>query len=172
MLSKGKLVFQRLLSCVALVIGIPSALFWGVGMFAVTQPDLEDPEVFLTVCLIFFAVSLFLVVFALTRLLFLQSCKRFWDILSTRNVRNVPQLAGILGLSQDKTRSVLQKMVSKRYITGVYLDCRDNTIGFVDEKLECDIPVVAVKCPNCGGTNQIPMNGSGKCSYCDSAIKA
>lgn len=160
------------MSVIALAIGVPSALFWGIGMFAISQPDVENPVIFLTVCLIFLAIALFLIIYAVIRLSFLRLCKRFGDTLSMRNVTSIPQLAGILGRNSDQTRSELQKMISRQYIRGVYLDYRNDKIGFLDQKSEPVIPVVAVKCLCCGATNQIPMNGSGKCSYCDSAIKA
>ena len=170
MLAKFKLSTNRIWSIVALMVGIPSALFWGIGIFAVFGPDVEDPVAFIIVCLCFFALSIALICLGYKQLLFLRLCNRTYSILSPQNVSDIRQLAGILGLSQDRTRVALQKMINRAYLRGLYLDFSTDKIVYIDKEEFSARPLIAVKCTCCGGSNMLPEGTSGKCTYCDSAI--
>lgn len=176
-LSKSKIIFSNIISSVLLLVSIPFVFLGIVGFLMdffkfLGENDMEVKRELRQSLGIAVGILMFfgtILIISLKRFNIAGKANKFNNVFEndTDGVIPLSSVSVIFGLTEDKFIKLFDKMIKKGYIINCYIEYNDTPrimIKNVSEQL------VAVKCPNCGASNNIKVGQSGICEYCHSKI--
>ncbi|MGN0676627.1 MAG: hypothetical protein ACI4K5_02675 [Ruminococcus sp.] len=177
-LSKGKIIFSNIISSVMLLISCPFVFIGIVGFLmdffkflgetdTGIKRELRQSLGVAVGILLFFGTIL---IISLKRFQLAGKANKFNHIFEndTDGVILMSSVSVIFGIQENKFIKLFDKMIKKGYIVNCYIEYNDTPRIILANQSE---QLVAVKCPNCGASNNIKAGQSGICEYCHSEIQ-
>jgi len=101
----------------------------------------------------------------------LHRMKSLQIILSPVSDTPISVIAREWKVSLERAEKQLKKMIRRGHLKSVRLDMSGYQVVPLHKPVIKEPVMVEVECENCGGTNTIEKGKTGRCVYCDSAIK-
>ena len=110
--------------------------------------------------------------------------KEYAARLSNDPGRSMEKLAAAMGVSIEKAKKNLLKMIRVGFFVNAYVDSSRNILEFARESVpdqgsavptqqaESASEYACVSCPGCGAKNKIEKGSVGKCEFCNSYLSA
>lgn len=147
----------------------------------------------LLLCLLMDALGLYLLRSGQKKTALVKKCDVYMENLPQVPNGHIPELAAVLGKTEEEVRQDMDALLGKGLVEGIYLDWNTNCIITLSgapaaapeqdtEPEQCvraeekpgepEVELVTVKCACCGGLNAVPRGARGECEYCGSEISA
>ena len=173
--TKTKLSFNSFLLKLLRIVGILWSAFFAIG-FIISVTDSENPAEGITIALIGLALGSLLIVCTTKSLHLIKTAQNYIKVINSTPGGYIPEISSTLGVSQEKVKKNLEKIINKNYIPNAFIDYVNNCI-ILENNQKSKTPstppapiMVNIKCPNCGGKNTIRNGANGICEYCGSSI--
>ncbi len=125
--SKAKVVSNRIIRTVQMVIGICSAAFGIIGLLLYLKAIDSTTIVMVT---FFVVIGGLLIYFSIQRSILDKAIKSYEPILSHDKTGSIENLASILGTSQDVVKKNLERLIYKKFFLNAFIDEERNRVVF------------------------------------------
>ncbi|WP_100065485.1 hypothetical protein [Miniphocaeibacter massiliensis] len=124
---------------------------------------------------IMFVLGLLTMIFSVKRKKICNMSLKYTGLLGESGKYNITDLALVVGITEDKVREEIQKLINKGYLQNGYLESSTNSLVLPERKYSAadrtDLQKSTIICNSCGGENEIPKGKVVECEYCGSRIK-
>ncbi len=160
-----QLVYRTL----GMIVAVLSALFLLISFTIDDDPDIVYAIVILFV---FLGVGLYFWQLGRKKRRTLKMFKKYVQILSTMEKRDLTQFAKILNIEESELHANLELLIKQKYFPYAHIDY-DKNLLVVSKKVDDLDPTVqttTVKCKSCGATSKMEVGKADQCGYCGSKI--
>ncbi len=158
-------------------IGIAIGSFWGLGIVIFLFGNSSNPDNRMRNI----AMSIFGTAFGIALVLhanYKRKLRNRADVymmcIADNPSAKLQDIAAAMNITAEKAASELSRLIAKDYLENIYIDSGEGRIKIVEgtgRKLHTVNKCITVKCPQCGGDNNIAEGSTGNiCSYCHAAI--
>lgn len=184
--SKAAIVVNTIAGKICSIIGYSLGAFFILGLFIeiFSTMDASSKASSIILCILFIALSAFLVFKGFKIKKLIQRFKTYIKIISTDHVTSLDTIASSTSQSVDFVRNDIQKMINKKFFANAYIDKTANEIIIVGSKDQAQNTAVSqdtqqntnvetenVKCPGCGAMNLKQKGVTVYCEYCGTPLK-
>ncbi len=90
-------------------------------------------------------------------------------MLDNKRVDSLDNLAGANGVTYDKVKEEINKLLQEGLVSDLYIDDMNRKIIYTDN-LNTIAQEKTITCPACGASNTINVNGKNTCEYCGAVL--
>ncbi len=178
-LSKVKIIFSNIVSSVLLLISSFFIFIGIIGFFIelfgfLGASNSEDRSGWgqglgIAVGVLLFFGSMFVI--SLARFRFAGKANKFNNVFENNRDGEIPlsSASGMFGITEKKFKKLFDRMIKKGYLVNCYIEYSGIPRIILKNISE---QFVALKCPNCGASNNIKKGQTGICEYCHSEIES
>jgi membrane protease subunit (stomatin/prohibitin family) len=144
-------------------------LFWKKTIKTTIHHDLSERIPYLIGAIVLLLVAVVCTVIALRLTQLSRKYKKYLTIINGNDKLLIQQVADINNSNPRRVMNDLQNMIDSNYIKGYYIDYKQGLLlnkNYIPEKFDKKI----VKCQSCGASNEVVIEQSNYCKYCDSLI--
>jgi uncharacterized membrane protein YecN with MAPEG domain len=144
-------------------------LFWKKTIETTIHHDLSERIPYLIVAIVLILLAVVCLVTALRLILLFGRYKKYLAIIKGNDKLLIQQVSDINNSNPHRVMNDLQNMIDSNYINGYYIDYKQGLLvdkNYIPEKFDKKI----VKCQSCGASNEVVIEQSNYCKYCDSLI--
>lgn len=144
-------------------------LFWKKTIETTIHYDLSERIPYLIVAIVLILLAVVCLVTALRLILLFGRYKKYLPIIKDNDKLLIQKVADINNSSPSRVMNDLQNMIDSNYINGYYIDYKQGLLvdkNYFPVKFDKKI----VRCQSCGASNEVVIDQSNYCKYCDSLI--
>lgn len=167
--SKGALVISQIIEKIEMIIGGSWAtLFILVAIYCMLDEETDGISVIVVLWLLGL-LGVWVTYKGIKRKRMRINFLTYVAQLSNSHIKTLDDLAATTGTSTEIVKKNIRFMIRKGFFKQAYIDETTNQLIFASQKTSDCVNICI--CPQCGGTNKIPVGKIVHCEFCDTPIQ-